>query len=133
MNPFTPTFGTSPPLLVGRDADLQDFLEGLCGGPGAPERATLVTGLRGTGKTVMLNAYEDLARDEGWLVISETATPNLLDRITHQHLPALLQDIDPHQTTSRLTGYRLRASAASTATSRSVTPHSRDYGPSCSS
>ncbi|MDN5794791.1 MAG: ATP-binding protein [Intrasporangium sp.] len=68
MNPFTPTFGTSPPLLVGRDGDLEDFLEGLRGGPGAPERATLVTGLRGTGKTVMLNAYEDPspARRVGW-------------------------------------------------------------------
>ncbi|MFC7362220.1 ATP-binding protein [Nocardioides astragali] len=82
--------GTSPPLLVGRDTDLDDFREGLRGGPGSPERATLVTGLRGTGKTVMLNAYEDVAGAEGWLVISETATPNLIDRITHEHLPRLL-------------------------------------------
>lgn len=104
MNPFTPTFGTSPPLLVGRDSDLDDFREGLRGGPGSPERATLVTGLRGTGKTVMLNAYEDLAGAEGWLVISETATPNLIDRITHEHLPGLLQDADPRQTESHLTG-----------------------------
>ena len=29
VNPFTPTFGTSPPLLVGRDTDLEDFREGL--------------------------------------------------------------------------------------------------------
>lgn len=107
MNPFTPTFGTSPPLLVGRDSDLDDFREGLRGGPGSPERATLVTGLRGTGKTVMLNAYEDLAGAEGWLVISETATPNLIDRITHEHLPRLLQDADPRQTESHLTGVSL--------------------------
>lgn len=107
VNPFTPTFGTSPPLLVGRDGDLEDFREGLRGGPGSPERATLVTGLRGTGKTVMLNAYEDVAGTEGWLVISETATPNLLDRITHEHLPRLLADVDPHQTESRLTGVSL--------------------------
>ncbi len=38
----------------------------------------------------MLNAYEDVAGAEGWLVISETATPNLIDRITHEHLPRLL-------------------------------------------
>src|SRR4051794_38045568 len=97
-NPFTPTFGTSPPLLVGRDTDLEDFRAGLRGGPGSPERATLVTGLRGTGKTVMLNAYEDVAGTEGWLVISETATPNLIDRILHEHLPRLLSDVDPRQT-----------------------------------
>jgi len=107
MNPFTPTFGTSPPLLVGRDGDLADFREGLRGGPGSPERATLVTGLRGTGKTVMLNAYEDVAGEEGWLVISETATPNLIDRITHEHLPRLLSEIDPRQTESHLTGVSL--------------------------
>lgn len=107
MNPFTPTFGTSPPLLVGRDNDLDDFREGLRGGPGSPERATLVTGLRGTGKTVMLNAYEDIAGTEGWLVISETATPNLIDRITHEHLPKLLRDTDPRQTESRVTGVSL--------------------------
>lgn len=107
MNPFTPTFGTSPPLLVGRDTDLDDFREGLRGGPGSPERATLVTGLRGTGKTVMLNAYEDVAGAEGWLVISETATPNLIDRITHEHLPRLLSEVDPRQTESRLTGVSL--------------------------
>lgn len=107
VNPFTPTFGTSPPLLVGRDSDLEDFREGLRDGPGSPERATLVTGLRGTGKTVMLNAYEDVAGIEGWLVISETATPNLIDRITQEHLPRLLRDVDPHQTESRLTGLSL--------------------------
>jgi hypothetical protein len=107
LNPFTPTFGTSPPLLVGRDTDLDDFRKGLRGGAGSPERATLVTGLRGTGKTVMLNAYEDVAGAEGWLVISETATPNLIDRIVHEHLPRLLSEVDPRQTESRLTGVSL--------------------------
>lgn len=103
MNPFTPTFGTSPPLLVGRDADLEDFREGLRGGPGSPERATLVTGLRGTGKTVMLNAYEDIAGTEGWLVISETATPALVQRLATEHLPALLREHDPRPSRSHLT------------------------------
>ena len=107
VNPFTPTFGTSPPLLVGRDTDLEDFRDGLRDGPGSPERATLVTGLRGTGKTVMLNAYEDLAGVEGWLVISETATPNLIDRITHEHLPRLLSRVDPKQSETHLTGLSL--------------------------
>jgi len=77
------------------------------GGPGSPERATLVTGLRGTGKTVMLHAYEDVAGEEGWVVISETATPNLIDRITHEHLPRLLREHDRHRSDSRLTGVSL--------------------------
>jgi hypothetical protein len=106
-NPFTPTFGTSPPLLVGRDNDLEDFREGLVEGPGSPERATLLTGLRGTGKTAMLNAYEDVAAGEGWLVISETARPGLVQRLTEEHLPTLLREHDPRRTQSRLTAVSL--------------------------
>jgi hypothetical protein len=103
-NPFTPTFGADPPQLVGRDSDLEDYREGLEQGPGAPERATLVTGVRGSGKTVMLNAYEHIARELGWLVISETARPGLIRRLTEEHLPTLLREHDPKQTTSRITG-----------------------------
>jgi hypothetical protein len=106
-NPFTPTFGTSPPLLVGRDEDLEDFREGLLEGPGSPERATLISGLRGTGKTAMLNAYEDIALDQGWLVVSETARPGLVRRLTEEHLPSLLREHDIEQTRSRLTAVSL--------------------------
>lgn len=89
-NPFTPTFGAPPPLLVGR-ADLLDlFQDALDEGPGSPGFATVYTGARGIGKTVMLNAAEDLARAAGFAVISETATPGFLERITGTHLPALL-------------------------------------------
>lgn len=103
-NPFTPTFGATPPLLVGRGSEVEDFRAGMQDGPGAPERATLVTGLRGTGKTVMLNAYEDVAVSEGWVVVSETAGPGLLDRLTNTALPELLQQHDPQLTRSRVTG-----------------------------
>ena len=73
-NPFTASFGVSPPLLVGRDVLLDEFAEALEDGPGATGRATLYTGARGSGKTVMLNAVEDRARAQGWLVVSETAS-----------------------------------------------------------
>ncbi|MCK0515662.1 hypothetical protein [Williamsia sp. DF01-3] len=43
----------------------------------------------------MLNAVEDLARQRGWLVISETATPGFVERITQQHLPRMLREFDP--------------------------------------
>ena len=93
-NPFHPGFGVSPPLLVGRDAVLHDFVDALENGPGSPGRATLYTGARGSGKTVMLNAVEDHARQQGWLVVSETATAGFVERITRQHLPRLLRDFD---------------------------------------
>ncbi len=103
-NPFHASFGVSPPLLVGRDEVLEDFVEALEDGPGASGRATLYTGARGTGKTVMLNAVEDRAKERGWLVISETATPGFVSRITQQHLPRLLRDFDPVAVRRRMTG-----------------------------
>lgn len=103
-NPFHASFGVSPPLLVDRDDLLADFVEALEDGPGSAGRATLYTGARGAGKTVMLNAVEDRAKEHGWLVISETATPGFVARITAQHLPRLLRDFDPAAVRRRLTG-----------------------------
>ncbi len=103
-NPFKPTFGVTPPLLVGRDALIDEFVEALEDGPGAAGRATLYTGARGSGKTVMLNAVEGAAKQLGWLVISETASRGLVDRISRQHLPPLLRTFDPDAVKKRLTG-----------------------------
>ncbi len=103
-NPFHPTFGASPPLLVGREGVLEQFEEALDDGPGASGRATIYTGARGAGKTVMLNAVEDLARERGWIVISETASRHFVRRMTREHLPSLLRAFDPRAVRSRLTG-----------------------------
>jgi predicted ATPase len=73
VNPFRPTFGVTPPLLVGRDAEILAFGDALDQGPGAPGRATLYTGVRGIGKTAMLNEAEGQARQRGWVTVSETA------------------------------------------------------------
>lgn len=103
-NPFKPSFGVSPPVLVGRDALIDEFVEGLEDGPGSTARATIYTGARGAGKTVMLNAVEDRARELGWLVVSETASPGFVDRIARQQLPRLLQNFDPKALQRRVTG-----------------------------
>ncbi len=89
-NPFVPSFGAPPPLLVGRQEQLDDFEDALAEGPGSPGYATLYTGGRGVGKTVMLNAAEDIARQAGCRVISETASPGFVKRLIEHHLPALL-------------------------------------------
>lgn len=80
-NPFKPTAGARPPLLVGRGDALDGFREGLEDGSGAPGLLTIFTGPRGIGKTVMLTAAEDLARQSGWVVVSETATNGVMGRI----------------------------------------------------
>jgi AAA ATPase domain len=80
-NPFRPTAGATPPDLVGRGGVLDEFAYGLRIGSGAPGLLTIFTGARGIGKTVMLGAAEDLALDNGWAVVSETATKGFVGRI----------------------------------------------------
>lgn len=48
-NPFKPSAGHTPPLLIGRDEVIDDFTEGLGDGPGAPSRLMRITGARGGG------------------------------------------------------------------------------------
>lgn len=81
-NPFKPTAGAPPPLLVGREVMVDQFLEGIEDGPGAPDRLTMFTGQRGVGKTVMLGAVaERVAADHQWIVLEETATPGFSGRL----------------------------------------------------
>jgi AAA ATPase domain len=103
VNPFHPSFGVSPPVLVGRDRVLEDVALGLDEGPGALERASLVIGPRGIGKTVLLNEVRALAHERGWVVVAETATPGLLERLTTEAFPRALREVDPASTGWRLT------------------------------
>jgi hypothetical protein len=54
----------------------------------------------------MLNAVEDRVRELGWVVVSETASPGFVERIARQHLPRLLQTLDPEAVRHRVTGVR---------------------------
>ncbi|RFA17558.1 AAA family ATPase [Subtercola boreus] len=81
-NPFKPTAGARPPLLVGREDALDGFKEAINDGSGSPGLLTIFTGPRGVGKTVLLTAAEEFAQAQGWVVISETATTGLIPRLT---------------------------------------------------
>src|ERR671921_2388596 len=66
-NPYAPGAGQRPPELAGRDAELAAFdvlLERVS--RGRPERSVVLTGLRGVGKTVLLNALRSAAVRAGW-------------------------------------------------------------------
>ena len=66
-NPYAPGAGQRPPELAGRDDQLSAFdvvLERVS--RGRPERSLVLTGLRGVGKTVLLNACRSAAVRKGW-------------------------------------------------------------------
>lgn len=69
-NPFSPGAGSPPPELVGRDPVLEQARV-LLGRVkiGRPEKSMLLTGLRGVGKTVLLNEIERMAAGEGYRTI----------------------------------------------------------------
>ncbi len=65
-NPFTPGAGSKPPLLVGRDAQLDAMSIAVQRmNLGRFERSLLLTGLRGVGKTVLLNEFGRIAETNG--------------------------------------------------------------------
>ena len=86
-NPFKPTAGKTPPTIIGREDVLEEFNEGLVNGPGAPGRLMRIAGVRGTGKTVLLDECSRLAQSRGWTVIKEVATEGLCQRILEQLQP----------------------------------------------
>lgn len=81
LNPFKPSFGSTPPVLVGRAQELDDFALGLEEGPGSPNRATIFTGARGVGKTVMLSEVSERASQNGWIAADVTAATGMLDEL----------------------------------------------------
>ena len=66
-NPYAPGAGQRPPELAGRDDQLRAFavvLERIA--RSKPERSIVLTGLRGVGKTVLLNALRSSAVRAHW-------------------------------------------------------------------
>jgi hypothetical protein len=69
-NPYTPNAGATPPSLVGRGEQLEDFdllLDRLAAGH--TEQSMLISGLRGVGKTVLLGQFREHALAKKWVTV----------------------------------------------------------------
>lgn len=67
-NPFAPGAGSQPPELAGRDEIIEDAITALKRTMiGKHARSQMLLGLRGTGKTVLLNTIENEAEKNGYL------------------------------------------------------------------
>ncbi len=69
-NPYTPNAGAMPPLIVGREDQLKSFELLLARmSKGRAEQSMIITGLRGVGKTVLLQQFRNKAQHRGWATI----------------------------------------------------------------
>ncbi|MDR5829495.1 ATP-binding protein [Caballeronia sp. LP006] len=89
-NPFAPGAGSQPPELAGREAIIEDARIAieravLC----KPSRSQMFLGLRGVGKTVLLNAVEALANQRGHVTSMIEAPEN--KSLGEQLLPRMHQ------------------------------------------
>jgi hypothetical protein len=81
-NPYAPGAGQRPPELAGRDKEMQHFevtLERIASG--RPDRSMVLSGLRGVGKTVLLNALRSRAVHRAWGTGKIEARPDLSLRL----------------------------------------------------
>lgn len=107
-NPYAPGAGTRPPALTGRDKEIEAYevlIDRLSGGMAG--QSMIVTGLQGVGKTVLLNAFEDITVDRGWLAVQrefdeQTSLPAVVARAAQR----ILLDLKP----SRKVAEKVRSS-----------------------
>ena len=95
-NPFSPGAGSPPPELVGRDPILEQarILLGRVKEKRS-EKSMLLTGLRGVGKTVLLNEIDRMARSDGYrTILIEAYEDKHLGPLIASHLRGLLYDLD---------------------------------------
>lgn len=95
-NPFSPGAGAPPPELVGRNPLLEQarILLGRVRQM-RPEKSLLLTGLRGVGKTVLLNEIERMAKSSGYQsILIEAHEDKPLGELIYPPLRGLLFELD---------------------------------------
>jgi hypothetical protein len=95
-NPYNPGAGTPPPALTGRDELLRDFRVALERTKlGRPGKSIMPIGLRGVGKTVLLNRFVDDATALGYKVAAfEAPKEGDLARQLSTHVRRILLEYD---------------------------------------
>jgi len=82
-NPFHPQFGRRPDLFIGRDDIIRDFIAGL-DNLNDPYRTTVVTGIRGSGKTALLAGIKERIDPKRYAVVDVTVGNELNQSIIDQ-------------------------------------------------
>ena len=82
-NPFVPCFGVPPYVLAGREDFLSEMSDVLNNGFYLKSSTSMLFGVRGVGKTVLLRTVEKRAVEKGWSVIavSPSSREGLMGRL----------------------------------------------------
>ena len=109
QNPFRPGAGHPPPYLAGREKQKEEFIRLL--GQRIITDNMILTGLRGTGKTVLLDSFKHLAFDAGWKWagsnLSESAViseESMAERLLAD-LSVITSDVTAHELNVRRPGF----------------------------
>ena len=89
-NPFRPGNGIMPPYLAGRESEVIWFEDSLNSALFLPQNLVL-SGIRGTGKTVLLRKFEEICTKKKWLFVRREFNNKLNQE--EEFLDALLTDI----------------------------------------
>lgn len=89
-NPFKPGNGLVPPYLAGRNKEIKDFKRSLKIALSLPQNL-VISGLRGTGKTVLLIKFEEICRENKWIFVRREFNPRLCN--VNEFLFAILSDL----------------------------------------
>ncbi|MBU4293742.1 MAG: ATP-binding protein, partial [Actinobacteria bacterium] len=89
-NPFRPGNGIIPPYLAGREKETLWFENSLESALSLPQNLVL-SGIRGTGKTVLLRKFEEICAKKKWLFVRREFNSKLNQE--GEFLNALLTDI----------------------------------------
>jgi hypothetical protein len=102
-NPFAPGAGSPPPELAGREVVLQQAVNAIQRTQkGKAAKSQILLGLRGVGKTVLLNRINQLAEEFGNQTVIFEAVPNQsLPEILSQQLLRLLLKLDRRKKTGK--------------------------------
>ncbi len=110
-NPFAPGAGNRPPELAGREAILEDAHVAIQRALlGKPSRSQMLLGLRGVGKTVLLNKIEEMAEGVGHVTSSiEAPEGKALSELLVPKINQVLRKLSTSENAKAKTHQALRA------------------------
>ena len=119
-NPYTLMFGESPSQLIARPAEAAQLIQAFCKQE-QPQKIYMITGIRGSGKTVLMSEVsKKISSLQDWIVVELNPERDLLQALaaklsSHERLAALF-----HEAKINLSFFGLSAEIKGTAPIRDI-------------